>query len=183
MSKAYDDYLADHIQSVWKGFDWIQANLPELIPIGLDVSNVMAHDESKYTEEEYDAYDLYFYGERTPEVQKAFDLAWLHHIHHNPHHWQSWVLFEDEGGINKPKPLKMPFKYLLEMICDWWAFSWRSGNLYEIFDWYESHKDKMILYSESRKEVENILDKIREKLTELDKADGVVENDRKETLG
>ena len=33
--------------------------------------------------------------------------------------------------------LEMPYDYIIEMICDWWSFSWQSGNLYEIFKWYE----------------------------------------------
>ena len=60
----------------------------------------------------------------------------------------------------------MPKKYVVEMISDWWAFSHKSGNLYEIFDWYKSHKKNMILHENTKKLVEEILDKIK---TELDK--------------
>ena len=56
-----------------------------------------------------------------------------------PHHWQYWVLINDnpeEGEVL----IEMPYNYILEMICDWWAFSWAKGNLNEIFPWYEERK-------------------------------------------
>lgn len=91
--------------------------------------------------------------------------AWLHHIHENPHHWQYWVLVNDdpeEGAI----ALDIPYKYVIEMICDWWSFSWKTGNLYEIFDWYDAHKNHMILSEYTRELVEEILEKIKVKLDE-----------------
>src|SRR5947207_278928 len=30
-------------------------------------------------------------------VDEAFDGAWLHHQHVNKHHWQHWVLRNDDG--------------------------------------------------------------------------------------
>lgn len=169
MSEAYNEYLFNHISNVIYGYNWLESNLPELIPVGTNVS-LGTHDDSKYSKEEYDAYDQYFYGDsEDPDVKEAFDIAWLHHIHNNPHHWQHWVLFEDEGGVNKPKALKMPYNYILEMICDWWSFSWKAGNLYEIFNWYDDHKRKMLLHPETKKTVENILEALHDKLIELDK--------------
>lgn len=169
MSKEYDEYLKDHIMCVQIGFNWIEKNLPDILPIGENFDNFGRHDESKRTAAEYDAYDRYFYGgnKEDKDVKDAFDIAWLHHIHENPHHWQHWVLLEDEGGVSKPKALPIPYRYILEMICDWWAFSWKSGNLYEIFDWYKDHEGKMLLEAGTKKKVDDILDKIRGKLTEL----------------
>ena len=53
------------------------------------------------------------------------------------------------------------------MICDWWSFSWRSGNLYEIFDWYAKHRDGIQMNDTSRKIIEDILNKIRTKLDDI----------------
>ena len=58
----------------------------------------------------------------------------------------------------------MPYKYIIEMICDWWSFSWNKGNLKEIFDWYDDHKNHMKLHKDTRKTVEEILNRIKEKL-------------------
>lgn len=64
----------------------------------------------------------------------------------------------------------MPYNYIIEMICDWWAFSWNGRNLNEIFDWYDKHKDYMKLSDATRKTVEDILSKIKEKLEGLDES-------------
>ena len=64
--------------------------------------------------------------------------------------------------------MDMPENYILEMICDWWSFSWRSENLYEIFDWYDKNGPYMKLSRKTRKSVEFILENIRKVLNELD---------------
>ena len=68
----------------------------------------------------------------------------------------------EEGTV----ALDMPYRYILEMICDWWAFSWKDGELTEIFDWYKMHEKHMILSEDTRKTVEDILEKIKKKLEE-----------------
>lgn len=167
MSIEYDNYLSEHRTNVGRGIDWFKRNLPDAFdcdsfysPIGWD------HDFSKNSVEEYDAYDQYFYGKRrTRTVEEDFNKAWLHHIHHNPHHWQHWVLVNDspeEGTV----ALRIPHRYVIEMICDWWAFSWSKGNLYEIFDWYDKHKTYMVLHKDTRELVEEILGRIKDKLDE-----------------
>ena len=167
MSKQYDEYLRNHKANVVKGFEWIKKNIPKLLEgcestvEWLVTSN---HDMSKSSPEEYKAYDNYFYGgNRSYAVVQDFKLAWLHHIHHNPHHWQYWILHNDEPGEGMVI-LDMPYHYILEMVCDWWAFSWAKGDLYEIFNWYDAHKDYMKLSDMTRRTVERILEKIRKKL-------------------
>lgn len=167
MSVDYHKYLDQHLTNVHKGYDWIRGNLPEVLN-GEDYEWQIefGHDNSKYGIEEYDAYDKYFYGgNKTAEVKKNFNLAWLHHIHNNPHHWQHWILINDDPGEGMVI-LDMPHNYIIEMICDWWAFSWTKGNLYEIFKWYDQHKAYMKLSDNTRKTVEDILEKLKTKLDE-----------------
>ena len=166
MRDSYDEYLDKHINAVKIAFDWIYVNLPELIKLyDADIlgAQIWTHDMSKYDDEEYFAYCEYFYGKNKEEnwVQDDFDYAWLHHQHNNPHHWQYWLLREDNGDL---KPLEMPFLDVLEMVCDHWAFSWASDNLYEIFDWYEKNSEKMLLHENTRTLYEEILSKIKDKL-------------------
>lgn len=168
MSKEYDDYIKQHIANVGKGFRWLSENLQEVINRGdlLTYPNILTHDDSKMTKEEYDAYDKYFYGgNRSYKVVQEFNYAWLHHIHNNPHHWQYWILINDDKEKGDTV-LDMPYQYIIEMICDWWAFSWASDNLYEVFGWYEARKDYIKLSDNTRKTVEAILDKIKSKLDE-----------------
>lgn len=167
MSRLYDLYLESHIKNVAIAFDWLREHIPELVKDVSEHGTHFAHDSSKYTEAEYNAYDAYFYGNnKSYKVVNDFKLAWLHHIHENPHHWQHWVLINDEpkeGTI----ALEMPYEYVIEMICDWWAFSHKKGELYEIFDWYDGHKKNMILHNNTRKLVENILEQIKTTLDSM----------------
>lgn len=156
MSKEYDEYLLRHKNNVRKGYSWLQMNLPELFVDHTDDGSWDVnynHDQSKYNKDEYDAYDAYFYGNnRSFTVVNAFRLAWLLHIHRNPHHWQYWVLHNDnpdEGEI----VLEMPYNYIIEMICDWWSFSWQKGDLSEIFNWYDEHSSYMKLAPKTRNTV------------------------------
>lgn len=175
MSKEYDLYLKEHRGNVAKGYYWIRENLPDLIAVfiekDLEQQICEFHDASKIRKDEYIAYDRYFYGSsKSYGVKQDFNSAWLLHIHRNPHHWQHWVLINDdpkEGEII----LDMPYHYIIEMVCDWWAFSWSKGNLREIFKWYDEHKDYMKLGKMTRKTVEDILEKIYEKLDEVEESE------------
>lgn len=179
MSKQYDEYIEEHKRNVTEAFEWLKTHLPEVLPskdTGDEYSIcehqcLFEHDSSKYDEDEYDAYDKYFYGRnRSYEVVNGFNLAWLSHIHKNKHHWQYWVLINDnpdEGEII----LDMPDVYIIEMICDWWSFSFKKGDLTEIFSWYKERSRYMKLSDYTRKKVEDILYKINIKLTELNSND------------
>lgn len=166
MSKQYDDYLKQHIANVTKGYNWLRTNLSHLLLGGIpDIDRqISEHDRSKYIPDEYDAYDAYFYGGNvTPEVEKNFQLAWLQHIHRNPHHWQYWVLIHDDPDEGETI-MEMPYNYIIEMICDWWAFSWNKGDLSEIFSWYEEHAAYIKLAPGTRAIVEDILWELRGRL-------------------
>lgn len=168
MSLQYDLYLAEHRANVKKGFDWLCENIPELVENIPDVAwqTEFMHDESKDNSLEYEPYDNYFYGgNRSFDVVMEYRLAWLRHLHNNPHHWQYWILINDdpkEGEVI----LDMPDKYIIEMICDWWSFSWSKGNLKEIFDWYDEHSKYMKLSGKTKKTVEDILSKMKKVLEE-----------------
>lgn len=160
MSVEYDNYIHEHIANLKRGLEWMQQYLVlDGDAITEAILDADQHDASKWTTDEYDAYDAYFYGEvKSYEVTSNFDKAWLHHIHNNPHHWQHWVLLEDDPNIGSiGKALEMPLKYVYEMIADWWTFSWRSGNLMDMFNWYQSHRDLMMLNIKTRAIVEQIL--------------------------
>lgn len=166
MSFKYDDYLKGHISAVQKATDWIVLHCQDMIPKVDEHElrcHISTHDASKLSPEEYDAYDAYFYGgNKSHNVVADFNYAWRHHIYCNPHHWQYWILVHDD---EPEEILEMPLEYAIEMIADWWSFSFRSGNLREIFGWYDKHKE-MKLHLKTRKLVEDILARIK---VELDK--------------
>ena len=173
MSYEYDQYLKEHIANVKKGLEWMQENLDIHND---DINNAIyeadQHDRSKWGVPEYNDYDAYFYGgNRSYQVVQNFKYAWLHHQHRNPHHWQYWVLVNDDPNdistvpvYNQSIALAMPMRYIYEMIADWWAFSWKSGNLTEIFSWYEAHQETILLHKMTRIIVEDILQRMAKKL-------------------
>jgi len=171
MSTLYNEYLVEHKENVAKGFKWLVDNLPDVIRENntdfIYWKIVYQHDLSKTQKDEYDAYDAYFYGKnKSYEITQAFNEAWLLHIHRNPHHWQYWVLMHDEQPDEGTECIEIPGNYIIEMICDWWSFSWKHENLDFIFQWYDEHKDYIQLNDKSREKIEMILSKIKAKLDE-----------------
>jgi hypothetical protein len=63
--------------------------------------------------------------------------------------------------------LDMEYPYIIEMICDWWSFSWEKDDPFEIFKWYEDNKKKIKLSKATRKTVEEILEKLEAKLVKV----------------
>ena len=70
-------------------------------------------------------------------------------------------MLTNDDPENGSVALDIPQQYIIEMICDWWSFSWMTGNLFEIFNWYEKHKDYMILSEETRTFVETFLARMK----------------------
>ena len=120
----------------------------------------LIHDMSKFSRKEWIPYREYFYGdypdtlkEEKERMEDAFDAAWLNHIHHNPHHWQYWILREDDGGT---KVLRMPIGYMKEMLADWIGAGKALGKP-DTKGWYLANKDKIVLHDETRAWIEKEL--------------------------
>lgn len=148
----------------------------------------LMHDLSKVFPDECIPYTNFFYGDTQPmnthgasgvgnpkaprrdstgyykpidTGDKAFDFAWLLHQKRNRHHWQWWILPEDNGGV---KVLEMQEPYLTEMICDWIGagkaqghFSPKDDRYFETRKWYEVNGKKMQLHPKTRKYIETLL--------------------------
>lgn len=135
----------------------------ECIKLGIWWRGIL-HDLSKFSPFEWFAYAKYFYlsdgkarGDAPEHIKLAFDTAWLLHIHRNPHHWQYWVLREDSGG---KKALKMPKKYVYEMVCDWRGAGKAQGYGDNTVEWYERMKGNMLLHPETRTLVELLVHRV-----------------------
>lgn len=130
----------------------------------------IVHDFSKFLPSEWYPYVNHFYGPKAEDPRDetgyykptdtgdaAFDFAWLLHQKRNRHHWQWWILPEDEGGM---KVLPMDFYALREMLCDWCGASkaQRHGGWAGVRVWYDKHASKMTLHSTTRCTVELLLE-------------------------
>lgn len=91
----------------------------------------LLHDMSKFNPKEFLNSVKYYNGKRSPiDVEKeikGYSYAWLHHRGHNPHHWEYWIDNLSSGGV----ALKIPKKYVIEMLCDWIG----AGKAYDFDNW------------------------------------------------
>lgn len=135
---------------------------------------LLIHDWSKLTPAEWFAYVQAFYGRDIEYYREAarrgvwltgprghawrngsaFDKAWLHHQHRNPHHWQHWLLREDDGPT---KALRMPEKFVREMVADWMGAGRAITGRWGCSEWYAANAEKIVLHDETRAEVEALI--------------------------
>lgn len=110
------------------------------------------HDFSKFHPTEFFESVKYYTGTKSPIVSckedKGYSLAWLHHKGHNPHHYEYWVDNLDKGGI----PLLIPFKYCVEMTCDWLA----AGKAYQGKEF--SYESELKWWNNKKKELQHSMD-------------------------
>ena len=126
------------------------------------------HDWSKLLPSEFIAYANFFHGSRavkkrdktgyykpTDTGDSAFDFAWLLHQKRNRHHWQWWILPEDEDGV---KVLAMHDKYRREMLADWRGAG-RAQGTPDTAAWYQANGNKLQLHPDTRYWIEEELAK------------------------
>lgn len=150
--KEYKDYIEAHKERVAEFASWLKESCPDLFEdVDIEVFNdlIAEHDESKFSEEEFEPYAQKWCGDgkKTPEYEKA----WEHHYMNNEHHPEYW-----DGE-------DMPYIYILEMICDWGSFSIASGDMKELSDFYynKAKEDPEKNLSEATKEIiEDIISRI-----------------------
>ena len=78
------------------------------------------HDLSKYSPSEFFVGAKYYMGTRSPNdmerKQLGMSKAWIHHKGRNKHHFEYW--YDYDIKTKDIVPMKMPLRYLKEMLCD-----------------------------------------------------------------
>jgi hypothetical protein len=144
---------------------------------GAPLWRLVIHDWSKLTPAEWFPYVQTFYG-RPPDAAElrrrfhgrpndaqnladwesdrkaAFDKAWLHQQHRNPHHHQHWLLREDDGPW---RALAMPEPLVREMVADWMGAGRAITGRWDAASWYAGAAGKMILHPDTRTLVEQLV--------------------------
>lgn len=143
---------------------------------GTPLWRLLVHDWSKFLPSEWGPYVDYFYGPEPAvreerrrmdrlvlgytltrsgqEVQAEFNRAWNLHQKRQPHHWQFWVLTQDDG---ESFPLPIPDHFVREMVADWAGAGRAITGRWEVCSWYAKNKNRMRLRTETRGQVEQIL--------------------------
>ncbi|EHO18017.1 hypothetical protein HMPREF9623_00201 [Stomatobaculum longum] len=128
----------------------------------------LAHDLSKYSPTEFMTGVRYFQGVRSPNAAERQELgysrSWLHHKGRNRHHYEYWVDVDKKRGWVS---LKMPLRFVLEMVCDRIAASKvYSGQDYTDavpLGYYLSKQEGRLLHPETRALLKKLLYMLRDK--------------------
>lgn len=114
------------------------------------------HDISKFNPIEFFEGVKYWTGTSSPidacKKECGYSKAWFHHRGRNKHHYEYWVDHLDDGG----KPGLMPYRYSLEMLCDYLA----AGKAYmgdkftyeAEYKWWLAKKAKPLMMHEVQKQ-------------------------------
>lgn len=123
--------------------------------LGVPLKQLLLHDLSKFSRHEWSAYAHAFIDQwghaKPPQRSPEYYAAWNHHQKSNPHHWQFWVLVQNNG---ETMCIEMPDCYAREMIADLVAVSWgqlgRDARMLDAWDdavqWYGRNHLKMLLH-------------------------------------
>ena len=129
----------------------------------------LLHDLSKYSYIELKTGFHYFQGFRSPidaeKEEKGYSLGWLHHKGRNKHHLEYWIDYSTKEGAPL-EGMKMPTKYVVEMVCDRIAASKTyKGKAYKDSDpweYYEHGKHHLLMHPETRDTLEKCLTMLKD---------------------
>lgn len=117
--------------------------------VGIPIQGIM-HDMSKFSPVEFFESAKYYCGDRSPidkcKEVNGYSLAWFHHRGRNKHHWEYWVDNFDKGMT----PVQMPFKYALEMLCDFIgagkAYHGKDFTYQKEWGWWLGKRDTAVMH-------------------------------------
>lgn len=118
------------------------------------------HDMSKFSPTEFIESARYYQGNRSPidacKEEKGYSLAWFHHRGRNKHHWEYWVDDFSKGMV----PKKMPFKYVLEMICDYLGagrvYMGKNFSMEKEYEWWLGRRKEVVMHRDTLKLVDEV---------------------------
>lgn len=143
--KQYISYFIYLMRHKWYVFQ-------ECVDAGILLRGLL-HDLSKFRLDEFIPYANYYYGSGD---EKGVKISWLFHQKRNDHHWQYWILMNDDGTRVR---FKLPEPVMKEMVCDWKGMS-KTLRYFELDDtlrWYLQRKNFIDLHPDTAKEVEEML--------------------------
>lgn len=147
-AEEYKKYIRNHINNVKKAFEEYGEIVAEAVGCNYEIlsKNIEVHDESKYSDEEFNGYRQYFYPTEFEVVSKpgetgrfgdqdAMNLAFKHHVTVNAHHPEFWIVISPSGEL---EPQRMTKTAIAEMLLDWKAMEYNPGA--KGFKWYYENK-------------------------------------------
>lgn len=129
--------------------------------LGIPLQGLL-HDLSKYSLKEL-SISNYYNGVRSPHEAcreaLGYSPSWLYHKNRNKHHWEFWLDNQDGADF---KPVKIPYKYVIEMFCDMVgaskAYNLNTFNESEPWKYYITRcKGKRLMHPDSQYLLEKLL--------------------------
>lgn len=129
----------------------------------------LTHDLSKYHPCEFFVGCKHYTGTRSPNegerAEKGYSSAWMHHKGRNKHHFEYWT---DVSPVSKLyEPVKMPYRYLVEMVCDRIAASKvYKGKDYTdaaALEYFLKGSGRKQMHPETARELEELLTMLRDR--------------------
>lgn len=148
-SRAYLDYLEEHLENVRRAFDEVSRACEGMYWVGDDFTwhtlrnDVINHDISKFSAAEFTQYRDKFFPVKNHECI-GFDDAWENHKSANHHHHETAKTHVDT----------------VHMVIDWTAMGYKFGDTAE--DYYLKNKDLMNLEQWQVDEITEIFKRLRE---------------------
>lgn len=140
---------------------------------GVPFGRLLLHDWSKFSRHEFGRYARWHHGDPELRDKGEWAAAWQHHMHHNAHHPEFWLLawhgapdfYEvdcvGERVIDNIIVLPMPMTYVREMVADWLAASKTYTGDWNMARWLGQNGPKMRLHSVT-------VDRVHEVLLDID---------------
>ena len=129
----------------------------------------ITHDLSKFSPTEFlPGAKYYLEGKRSPNeeerLQFGYSSAWMHHKGRNRHHFEYWTDYNPKD--RKMMPIKMPVKYLAELICDRVAASktYQGKNYTQAYplEYFLRGKPTRVIHPETSDTIEKLLTLLRD---------------------
>lgn len=125
----------------------------------------LLHDMSKYMPSEFLVGAKYYQGTRSPNnaerEDRGYSAAWLHHKGRNKHHFEYWIDYSLEDTDHGMGGMRMPRKYVAEMLADRIAASkvYNKGSYtrHDPLNYYLKGKAHYMIHPQTAKELEFLL--------------------------
>jgi len=144
----YVDYISKHLYYVRK-IGLVLYREFSLAPSF--VKQLHEHDADKFERNKWIAYYKRFYAKK--QSDENMDKYWLDHVHKNKHHWNYWVILDDDGETL----VEMPRLYVFEMLADWMSVGKSLRDNYDFRIWLRNKKPKIVLHKNTYKFIKSIV--------------------------
>ena len=157
---------------IWKHFSTITRHRHKVI-VHCFMAGIfwqgLRHDLSKYSPAEFIPGARNYLGDKSPNEKEreryGFSRAWLHHQGRNKHHFEYWIDISKE--TKRYVFIKMPYRYLAEMVCDRIAASKTyKGKDYTddcALQYFLDGQGRSQMHPDTARELEKLLTMLKEK--------------------